>query len=135
MLPALDEIDFGARLAITAFGSMAVWLPTMLLTRPESEETLARFYRRTRPGGPGWNRQCAATGLAPLQDLGADIRSGLLGIVMLVALMFGVGWLVLGYWGKAAVAAPLAALALALLRRSRRGRTAGTATGAVSGGP
>ncbi len=118
VLPALDEIDFGVRLAITAFGSMAVWLPTMLLTRPESEETLARFYRRTRPGGPGWWRQRQLTGLSPLQDLAGDLRAGALAIVLLFALMFAVGWLVLGAWLKAGAALAVAALAAPLLTRS-----------------
>jgi len=118
VLPALDEIDFGVRLAITAFGSMAVWLPTMLLTRPESEETLARFYRRTRPGGPGWWRQRQLTGLSPLQDLAGDLRAGALAIVLLFALMFAVGWLVLGAWLKAGAALAVAAVAAPLLTRT-----------------
>ncbi|UCC83185.1 MAG: Na+:solute symporter [Gemmatimonadota bacterium] len=120
-LPMFGEVDFGVRLAVTAFGSAAVWLPIMLLTRPESEETLAEFYRRTRPGGPGWQRQREITGLAPLQDLGADVRSGALGIVLLFALMFGVGWLVLGSWGRGVAALGTAAVAFLLLARSHRG--------------
>jgi SSS family solute:Na+ symporter len=117
-LPAFGEIDFGVRLAVTAFGSLAVWLPTMLLTRPESEETLVEFYRRTRPGGPGWRRQQEITGLAPLQDLGADVRSGVLGIVLLFASLFGIGWLVLGPWVRGVAALGVAAVAFLLLRRS-----------------
>ncbi|UCC74592.1 MAG: Na+:solute symporter [Gemmatimonadota bacterium] len=116
-LPAFGEIDFGVRLAVTAFGSLAVWLPTMLLTRPESEETLVAFYRRTRPGGPGWRRQQEVTGLPPLQDLGADVRSGIIGIVLLFALLFGFGWLTLASWGRAIAALVVAAVALVLLGR------------------
>ena len=119
-LPAVADMDFGLRLAVTAFGSAAVWIPAMFLTRPESEETLAEFYRRTRPGGPGWRRQQAATGLAPLQDLGADLRSGFTGIVLLFASMFGVGWLVLESGGRAAAALVVVALAGLLLRRWRQ---------------
>jgi hypothetical protein len=114
-LPLFGEIDFGVRLAVTAFGSMAVWVPTMLLTRPESQVTLTEFYRRTRPGGPGWRRQQQITGLAPLQDLGADVRSGVLGIVLLFALLFGVGWLVLGSWGRGVAALALACVSFLLL--------------------
>jgi Na+/proline symporter len=121
-LPAFGDMDFGVRLAVTAFGSAAIWIPAMLLTRPESEETLTEFYRRTRPGGPGWNRQRQATGLEPLQELGADLRSGATAIVLLFSLMFGVGWLVLGVWGKAAAALLAAAAALLVLRRVRAGR-------------
>lgn len=118
-LPAFEGMDFGVRLAITAFGAAAIWVPAMLLTRPESEETLVRFYRRTRPGGPGWRHQRRLTGLSPLQDLGADLRAGALGIVLLFALMFAIGWLVLGAWVKAGVALGIAALATPLLTRSR----------------
>jgi hypothetical protein len=116
-LPAFGHIDFGLRLAVTAFGAMAVWVPAMMLTRPESERTLEEFYRRVRPGGPGWRRQREATGLAPLQDLGRDVSSALIGIVMLFSLMFGVGWLILGRWSQAAFAWVFAVLATAALRR------------------
>ncbi|UCF21060.1 MAG: Na+:solute symporter [Gemmatimonadota bacterium] len=116
-LPALGAIDFGVRLAITAFGSLAIWLPAMLLTPAESKATLENFYRRTRPGGPGWRRQRTATGLEPLQDLGADSLSALFGIVMLFALMFGLGWLALGMLSKALAALAVAIGAGAGLRR------------------
>jgi Na+/proline symporter len=110
-LPAFAGIEFGARLAVTAFGAAAVWVPAMFLTPPESEATLERFYRRTRPGGPGWSRQRRATGLEPLQDLGGAIIAGALGIVALLALMFALGWLVLGRpaWGIPALALAAAA--------------------------
>lgn len=124
-LPAFGDIDFGVRLAVTAFGSMAVWLPAMFLTPPESDGTLENFYRRTRPGGPGWRRQRDATGLVPLQDLGADIRSGVLGVVLLFALLFGTGWLVLGYGVKGLAAFVVAAAAGYGLRRVAAGRAVG----------
>jgi Na+/proline symporter len=123
-LPAFGDMDFGVRLAVTAFGSMAVWLPAMFLTPPESDGTLENFYRRTRPGGPGWRRQRDATGLVPLQDLGADIRSGILGVVLLFALLFGTGWLVLGYGVKGLAAFVVAAAAGYGLRRVAVGRAA-----------
>jgi len=33
-----------------------VWLSTTLLTKPESMDVLIRFYKITRPGGPGWKK-------------------------------------------------------------------------------
>jgi hypothetical protein len=50
------------------------------------------------------------------------VRCGLLGIVLLFSLMFGVGWLVLGAWARAAAALVTAVLALLLLRRVNSGR-------------
>ena len=101
----------------------------MFLTAPESQETLERFYRRTRPGGPGWRRQRAATGLSALQDLGADIRAGVLAIVALISLMLGVGWLVLGFWTKGIAACAIAAVAGWGLRRVSLSRTPSGAAG------
>jgi Na+/proline symporter len=121
-LPAFGDMDFGVRLAVTAFGSAAIWIPAMFLTRPESQETLNEFYRRTRPGGPGWKRQRVATGLEPLQDLGADVRSGLVAIGLLFSLMFGIGWLALASWGRSVMALAFAAVMLLLLSRVKAGR-------------
>lgn len=120
--PVFGEVDFGIRLAVTAFGAAAVWIPAMFLTSPESEETLQRFYRRTRPGGPGWRRQRQATGLPALQDLAADVRAGVIAIVLLMSLMLGIGWLVLGFWGKGIVAGAIAATAGWALRHSSASR-------------
>ena len=121
-LPAFGEVDFGVRLAVTALGSAAVWLPAMFLTQPESEETLQNFYRRTRPGGPGWERQRRATGFEPLQDLRTDLLSGTVGIALLMSLMFGAGFLALAEWGRLVIALILAALAGWSLRRLSAGR-------------
>jgi len=71
-LPAFGALTFGQRLALTAFGSLAIWLPTMLLTRPEPAATLESFYRRVRPGG-AWGPVRRATGLTPLDSLSADL--------------------------------------------------------------
>jgi SSS family solute:Na+ symporter len=130
--PVFGDVDFGVRLAVTAFGAAAVWIPAMFLTAPESQETLERFYRRTRPGGPGWRRQREATGLAAQQDLGKDIRAGILAIVLLISLMLGIGWLVLGFWTKGISACAIAAVAGWGLRRVSSSRTPATATGQLS---
>ncbi len=94
LLPAYGGLTYGARLAITAFGTMAVWVPVMLLTPPEASEVLEGFYRRVRPGG-AWGPQREATGLAPLDDLGRDLRRWLAWSVGLLGAMLGLGALLL----------------------------------------
>jgi Na+/proline symporter len=42
-LPALSSLTFGQRLILTGFGSLAVWLPVILQTRPESTPTHDAF--------------------------------------------------------------------------------------------
>jgi hypothetical protein len=96
-LPDFKALGYGAQLAATAFGTMAIWVPVMLLTRPERPEVLEGFYRRVRPGG-AWGPQRRATGLAPLDDLRADLIRWLLWSAAILGVMLGVGALLLG-WG------------------------------------
>ncbi|HTS89181.1 MAG TPA: sodium:solute symporter family protein [Gemmatimonadales bacterium] len=92
--PGFEGATFGARIAWTALGTMAVWVPVMLWTQPERPEVLERFYRRVRPGG-AWGPQAAATGLAPLDRLSRDLGRWLVACAVLLAGMLGVGALLL----------------------------------------
>ncbi|MDY6782737.1 MAG: sodium:solute symporter family protein [Cyanobacteriota bacterium] len=83
--------DFGFRLLAITMIVGVMWVAAMLLTRPESEDTLEQFYRRVRPGGPGWQRQRQLTGLAPMQDLRQDILKAIAAIFLLLGLMFAIG--------------------------------------------
>jgi solute:Na+ symporter, SSS family len=96
-LPGFKALGYGAQLTATAFGTLAIWLPVMLLTRPERPEVLEGFYRRVRPGG-AWGPQRRRTGLAPLDDLRSDLMRWLLWSAGLLGLMLGVGALLLGRW-------------------------------------
>ncbi|HEX7025094.1 MAG TPA: sodium:solute symporter family protein [Gemmatimonadales bacterium] len=93
-LPALAGMTFGQRLLLTGFGSLAVWLPVMLLTRPETPETLDAFYRRVRPGG-AWAPVRARTGLAPLDSLARDARRWLLWVTVILGGTLAIGWVLL----------------------------------------
>jgi Na+/proline symporter len=71
-LPAFSALTFGQRLAFTAFGALAVWVPAMLLTPAEPAATLDGFYRRVRPGGL-WGPVRRRVGLDPADSLGRDL--------------------------------------------------------------
>jgi hypothetical protein len=122
-LPQLANMGFGLRLAITAGGSTAVWLPVMLLTKPESDETLDTFYARVRPAGSGWARQRSRVGLEPDSPLRRDLLRTLWAAFVLFGCMFGLGGVVLLEWRMAAFSAIAAALGLAGLLRTRRSAT------------
>jgi len=94
-LPALAGLTFGQRLALTAFGAMAVWLPVMLLTASEKPETLDGFYRRLRPWG-AWGPSRERTGLAPLDDWRRDLAGWVTWVVVILGTMLGMGWVLLG---------------------------------------
>ena len=74
----------------------ACWLAATLATRPEPLPHLIRFYRRTRPGGPGWRRIAAAANepapapLAPeLRRWAAGCATVYLTLIATHALLFG----------------------------------------------
>ncbi len=95
-VPALAGLSFGVKLALTAFGALAIWLPVMLVTAPERPEVLDRFYRKARPGGPGWRIVRERVGLAPATDLGRDLGEGAGALAQVLGAMLALGGLVTG---------------------------------------
>ena len=89
--PWIDIDSFGIRLLVTSVITTVVWVATLLLTAPESDETLDSFYAKVRPGGPGWRKQRSRTGLLPLQNLSLDIQRVLAAILLLFGAMLSVG--------------------------------------------
>jgi solute:Na+ symporter, SSS family len=74
-----------------------VWLAVTYLTRPEPNETLVAFYRRTHPSRTGWAPIAA---LAPEVKVTRDGLNNLLdwvaGCALVYGVLFGVGKLLLG---------------------------------------
>jgi len=91
-LDVFGVVPFGTLLRITAFGSLAVWLPVMYLTQPERPEVLAAFYRRVRPAG-AWGPVRAATGLEAADRLGHDVGQWLLWVTVILGGTLALGWL------------------------------------------
>ena len=100
-LPMWGGMGFGLRLAVTAFGTAAVWIPVMYLTKPESDETLDAFYRRVRPGGSGWGAVRARTGVEPVTLLRHDMARTLAATAALFGGMFAIGGAMLAEPGLA----------------------------------
>ncbi len=89
-------IDFAHIMLITVAVTTVVWLAVTFLTKPEPQQTLVAFYRRTRPSRAGW---------APIAAQAPDVKvaggglSNLLdwiaGLVLVYGVLFGVGKLLL----------------------------------------
>ncbi len=47
---------FTVKLLINVTLTTIVWIITTLITKPEKQETLEKFYATTHPGGPGWQK-------------------------------------------------------------------------------
>ncbi len=116
VVPVLQITDFGTRLLVTSVITVAVWVPVMLLTRPEGDERLDAFFRKVRPGGPGWRRQRERTGVAPARALGRDLLRAVAGLGVLFGAMFGTGALLLQRPLLALGMGAMAAAGLAALR-------------------
>lgn len=89
-----SELTFGQRLMLSAFGSMAAWLPVMYLTRPESPTVLDSFYARVRPAG-AWGPVRARSGLTALDDGVRDARRWLGWSVVILGGTLAIGWVIL----------------------------------------
>jgi Na+/proline symporter len=107
---------------ITVLGSTLVWLPVTYLTSPESRGTLEAFYRRVRPGGPGWAAISVSAGFGrePIPGGALAWSNWIAGIVAVYATLFGIGKLIFGDLGLGLGMLGVAALAFAWIARSFR---------------
>jgi hypothetical protein len=61
-LDDLSRPTYAITMLITVAVTTVVWLTVTFATGPESTATLDAFYRRVRPGGPGWRPVAARLG-------------------------------------------------------------------------
>ena len=100
----------------------AVWLAVTFLTPPESAATLEAFYRRVRPGGPGWRAVAERLGFGQDRIPGGALSwvNWIAGWVAVFATLAGTGQLLLGSGVRGVVGLAAAAGALALIMRNLR---------------
>ena len=92
-----DAHGFAMVMLITVGISTVTWLTVTFLTAPETDETLIKFYRKTRPGGSMWKPIAAkAPDVKADTGLGRDLLDWLAGIIMIYAALFGFGKFLLG---------------------------------------
>jgi Na+/proline symporter len=105
---------------VTVACSTAVWLAVTLLTRPESDAVLDAFYRRVRPGGPGWATVSARLGFGREAIPGGALAwtNWIAGIVAVYATLFGIGKVIFGFTGAGLGMLALAAAAFYWISRS-----------------
>ena len=106
-------------LLTTAFTTI-VWLAVTFLAPRTRTATLHAFYRRVRPGGPGWKRIAAETGLTPPGSAAIAWSNWLAGLVVVYATLFATARLLFGPRPQAAPALLAAALAAAWIARNLR---------------
>jgi len=99
-----DPHGFAKIMLLTVGFSTVVWVIVTYLTKPEPEEVLLRFYRKTRPGGPLWKPIARKLGNpSPETGLSRDLGDWIAGCVLIYCALFGIGKLILGEAGLGAV--------------------------------
>jgi SSS family solute:Na+ symporter len=99
--PRFDPEEFRIQavvMLVTVALSTIVWVLVTLLTKPESDATLDAFYRRVRPGGPGWAAVSRRLGFGrePIPGGSLSFVNWGLGIVLVYSALFGIGKIVFG---------------------------------------
>ena len=103
---ATEILDgFTVKLLITIVIVTISWIVSTLFTQPEDKEVLRKFYRLTKPGGPGWKKvvEDAIADGEPCDDgdgigwqMPKQILLVFIGCITIYASLFGIGGLVYG---------------------------------------
>jgi solute:Na+ symporter, SSS family len=120
----LQVVDTGLAgwelLVLTVVVTTVAWVATAFLTKPTDPEVLIDFYRRVRPGGPGWKPvedALRARGEDPYagepSDLPVALACAALGAIGVYGALFATGFLLYGRLGMSALFGVIAVAALA----------------------
>jgi len=114
--------DYAIAMLSTVGFTTVVWVTVTLLTQPESPATLERFYRRVRPGGPGWRHTARKLGFGNEPVPGGVLSwvNWLAGVVAVYASVFGVGAMLTRSVPVGATYLAVAVAAFALIQRNLR---------------
>jgi hypothetical protein len=98
--------DFAYLMIVTVGITTVAWVATTLMTKPEPQETLDRFYARVDPMRGGW------------PAMARQLVNVVLGCVLVYAALFGVGELLLGSVPLGVALLALSAVAAAAIARN-----------------
>ena len=133
--PAGDLRADSVVLLVTVAVSTVAWITVTMLTAPEPPAVLERFYRRVRPGGPGWAdvSQRLGFGREPIPGGALQWTNWIAGVIAVYTTLFGIGKVVFGDWTTGLVLLAVAAVAFAWIARSFRDERPGPAVVADRG--
>jgi solute:Na+ symporter, SSS family len=97
-LDSADPRQFAWLMLLTVAVTSAVWIAVTYLTSPVADATLLAFYRRVRPGGPGWRQVAVAAGYGPEPIAGGALNgtNWVAGVIAVYGTLFGVGRIIFG---------------------------------------
>jgi SSS family solute:Na+ symporter len=117
-----DPNATAAVMLVTVAVSTVVWVVVTFATAPEPPAVLDAFYRRVRPGGPGWAQvsQRLGFGREPIPGGALAWTNWIAGIVAVYATLFGIGKLIFAETAMGIAMLVVAAAAFYWISRSFR---------------
>jgi Na+/proline symporter len=114
-----SSVVFAKGALVTTMVTSVVWISVTLLTAPEPDQVLLRFYRNVRPDARGWGRIPAqASDVQPSRDIGVNLAAWALGCAMVYLCLFGTGKILLRQPGIGSVLLLASAVCAILLYRN-----------------
>jgi Na+/proline symporter len=114
--------DYAIAMGITVGITTVVWLTVTFLTAPESDAVLDRFYRKVRPGGPGWRPVSQRLGFGDDRIPGGALSwvNWVAGVTAVFTALFGVGAFLTGTAVEGVLYSVVSIAAFALIMRNLR---------------
>jgi SSS family solute:Na+ symporter len=108
-------LEFPVSLFVIVSITTAAWIAVTLLTKPSATDTLRAFYTRVHPGGWWGPVSASLPGVRPDSGYGRLLVDWLAGVVLVYAVLFGIGKILLGSPGEGALFLAVGGAAGALL--------------------
>jgi len=114
-----DPVVFAKTTLCTTGVTTLVWLVMTLLTAPEKNDTLVKFYKKVRPQITGWKPVAQLAGEGNVtHDLGRNLLSWLLGCAMIYTMLACIGQLCFGRYSSAGILGAIAVISAIAISRS-----------------
>ena len=99
-----------------------IWIITTFITKPETDETLMKFYKKIRPGGPGWkkitnNMENYSENQEEKNALPQGILAMLVGCCLIYSCLFATGYWIYGETTSALIATTSALVSAFILSK------------------
>ena len=119
------EIPASLQLIIGIFITTIAWVSVTLLTKPSNDETLELFYRKIRPGGPGWKKIENKISIeekgynkdSEEWDVPVAILCMVVGSFMVFSMLFTIGYFIYGNYKLCIITSFLLVLSLYVLMK------------------
>jgi len=94
LAPELGYDDFAAKMIFTTIFATICWVSVTFLTKPESDQTLQKFFNQVRPGGPGWKRFTADG--KPVEPIWPAVLKVAVSALAIICFLYGMGQVFFG---------------------------------------